>query len=211
VFMTTLPRALRLPILLGFLFTGTAMATEEPPFKLVAEEGAFSVREYPALVVAEVTVSGNQDAAANAGFKLLAGYIFGGNTPGQRIAMTAPVVQARSEGEKIAMTAPVMQTGEAGRWTVRFVMPAGYTLQTLPTPKDARVKLLAVPPSRMAVVRFSGLANAPDVERQTTLLREFIARKNFRVAGPASLARYNPPWTLWFMRRNEVMIPLEAG
>ena len=171
------------------------MATEEPPFKLVAEDGAFSVRDYPSLMVAEVLVSGDHDAAASAGFKLLAGYIFGGNTPGQRIAMTAPV----------------MQSGDAGRWTVRFVMPAGYTLETLPKPKDARVKLIATPPSRMAVVRFSGLANAPDVERQTALLREFIARKKFRATGPASLARYNPPWTLWFMRRNEVMIPLEAG
>ena len=187
------------------------MATEEPPFKLVAEDGAFSVRDYPALVVAEVTVSGTQDEASSAGFRLLAGYIFGGNTPGERIAMTAPVVQSPRAGEKIAMTAPVMQTSDGGQWSVRFVMPAGYTLQTLPKPKDARVKLLDVPPSRMAVVRFSGLANAPDVERQTALLREFIARKKFRVAGPASLARYNPPWTLWFMRRNEVMIPLDAA
>lgn len=185
------------------------MATEEPPFKLVAEDGPFSVRDYPALVVAEVSVAGDQNEAANAGFRLLAGYIFGGNSPGERIAMTAPVVQAPREGEKIAMTAPVTQTDDGGRWTVRFMMPAGYTLQTLPKPNDARVKLLELPPSRMAVVRFSGLAKAPEVQRQTALLREFIARKNFRVAGPASLARYNPPWTPWFMRRNEVMVPLE--
>lgn len=188
------------------------MATQEPAFKLVVEDGAFSVREYPALVAAEVSVAGDQDAAANAGFRLLAGYIFGGNSPRERIAMTAPVVQQKAtrDGEKIAMTAPVTQTGEDGRWTVRFIMPAGYTLQTLPKPNDPRVKLLELPPSRVAVVRFSGLANAPDVERQTTLLREFIARKKLRAAGPASLARYNPPWTLWFMRRNEVMIPLAA-
>lgn len=186
------------------------MAAEEPAFKLVAEEGPFSVRDYPALVVAEVSVSGDQAAAANAGFRLLAGYIFGGNSPGQRIAMTASVVQAPRDGEKIAMTAPVTQTGEAGRWTVRFVMPAGSTLQSLPTPNDPRVKLLAVPPSRVAVVRFSGLAKAPEVESQTALLRQFVASKNFRIAGPASLARYNPPWTPWFMRRNEVMLPLDA-
>ncbi len=202
-------RALRFPLLLGLFFAGTAMATEEPPFKLVAEDGPFSVRDYPVLVVAEVSVSGDQDAAASAGFRLLAGYIFGGNSPGQRIAMTAPVVQAPRDGEKIAMTAPVMQTAQAGRWTVRFVMPAGYTLQTLPAPNDPRVKLLALPPARVAVVRFSGLANAPDVARQTALLREFVARKKLRASGPASLARYNPPWTLWFKRRNEVMLPLD--
>lgn len=154
------------------------MATEEPPSKLVAEEGAFSVRDYPALVVAKVTVSGDQNAAVNAGFKLAVGYIFGGNTPGQRIAMTAPVVQSPKVGEKIAMTASVMQTGDAGRWTVRFAMPVGYALQTLPMPKEAWVKFLATLPSRMAVLRFSGLANMPDVECQNALLREFIARKN---------------------------------
>ncbi|MEO8161487.1 MAG: heme-binding protein [Arenimonas sp.] len=186
------------------------MATQEPDFTAVLEEGPFSVRQYPALVVAEVTVTGKQDAAANAGFRLLAGYIFGGNSPGRKIAMTAPVIQQPArEGEKIAMTAPVTQTGADGRWTVRFMMPSGYTLQTLPKPNDARVRLLELAPARMAVVRFSGLANAPDVERQTALLREFIARKALRAAGPASLARYNPPWTPWFMRRNEVMIPLE--
>lgn len=186
------------------------MATEEPPFKLVLEDGPFSVREYPSLVAAEVTVAGDHDAAANAGFRLLAGYIFGGNSPGRKIAMTAPVVQqATREGEKIAMTAPVTQSGEPGRWTVRFMMPAGYTLQTLPKPNDARVKLLELPPARMAVVRFDGLAKPPEVERQTALLGEFIARKKFRATGPASLARYNPPWTLWFMRRNEVMIPIQ--
>jgi hypothetical protein len=208
--MNNFSHALRAPLLLCFLIAGSAMATEEPPFTLVVEDGPFSVRDYPALVVAEVSVTGDQNEAANAGFRLLAGYIFGGNSPGQRIAMTAPVVQAPRDGEKIAMTAPVTQTSEEGRWTVRFTMPAGYTLQTLPKPNNPQVKLLELPPSRMAVVRFSGLAKAPDVEQQTTLLREFIARKNLSVAGPPSLARYNPPWTLWFMRRNEVMIPLGA-
>ena len=209
--MTRTSLARRLPLLLGLFFAGTAMATQEPEFTVVTQEGAFSVRQYPALVVAEVTVGGTQDAAANAGFRLLAGYIFGGNAPREKIAMTAPVVQqpARGGGEKIAMTAPVTQTGADGQWTVRFMMPAGYTLQTLPRPNDARVRLLELPPARMAVVRFSGLARAPDVEKQTAVLREFIARNKLRAAGPASLARYNPPWTPWFLRRNEVMVPLQ--
>jgi len=188
------------------------MATEEPAFKLVSEEGAFSVREYPALVAAEVTVPGDHDAAASAGFRLLAGYIFGGNSPRQRIAMTAPVVQEpAADGEKIAMTTPVTQSGGPGSWTVRFMMPSGYTLETLPKPNDPRVKLLVLPPSRVAVVRFSGLAGADEVARQTGMLGDFMARKKMRASGPASLARYNPPWTLWFMRRNEVMIPIEQS
>ncbi len=198
-------------LLSSLLFAGIAVAAEEPAFKLVSEEGAFSVREYPALVAAEVTVPGDQDAAASAGFRLLAGYIFGGNSPKQRIAMTAPVVQEpASGGEQIAMTAPVTQSGGNGVWTVRFMMPAGYTLDTLPKPNDPRVKLVTLPRSRVAVVRFSGLAGADAVARQTALLREFMDRNRMRASGPASLARYNPPWTPWFWRRNEVMIPLEG-
>jgi hypothetical protein len=192
-----------------FLFGGVAMATEEPAFVLAAHEGDFEVRDYPALVAAEVSVTGSRDEAANAGFRLLAGYIFGGNTRRQSIAMTAPVVQARPTSETIAMTAPVTQTGGAGAWVVRFVMPSTYTLETLPTPNDARVRLIPVPAARYAVVRFSGLAQPADVERRTATLRAFIERRGLRAIGAASLARYDPPWTLWFMRRNEVWIPIE--
>ncbi|ANP45831.1 heme-binding protein [Candidatus Viadribacter manganicus] len=191
-----------------FMFGGEAMATEEPAFTVAFHEGDFEVRDYSALVVAEVSVSGSRDEASNAGFRLLAGYIFGGNTRRQSIAMTAPVVQERASGETIAMTAPVTQSGEEGAWIVRFTMPANYTLETLPTPNDARVRLVPMPAARYAVVRFSGLSRPADVERRTEELRTFIARQQLRAAGPASLARYNPPWTLWFMRRNEVWIPV---
>ncbi len=185
------------------------MATEEPAFTVVLGEDSFEVRDYPGLVAAEVSVSGTRDAAANAGFRLLAGYIFGGNTRRQSIAMTAPVVQERATGETIAMTAPVTQSGGAGAWVVRFMMPGKYTLDTLPTPNDARVRLVPLPPARYAVVRFSGLARPAEVERRTTTLRAFIERRGLRALGPPSLARYNPPWTPWFMRRNEVWIPIE--
>ncbi len=185
------------------------MATEEPAFIVAFHEGEFEVRDYPALVVAEVSVSGSRDQASNAGFRLLAGYIFGGNTRRQSIAMTAPVVQERASGETIAMTAPVTQSGEEGAWIVRFTMPSNYTLETLPTPNDARVRLVPMPAARYAVVRFSGLSRPADVERQTEALRTFMARQQLRPAGPPSLARYDPPWTLWFMRRNEVWIPVE--
>jgi len=192
-----------------FLSGGVAMATEEPAFTVVLGEDSFEVRDHPGLVAAEVSVSGTRDAAANAGFRLLAGYIFGGNTRRQSIAMTAPVVQERATGETIAMTAPVTQSGGAGAWVVRFMMPGKYTLDTLPTPNDARVRLVPLPPARYAVVRFSGLARPAEVERRTTTLRAFIERRGLRALGPPSLARYNPPWTPWFMRRNEVWIPIE--
>lgn len=187
---------------------GNALATEEAPYVVSLQAGAFEVRDYPGLIAAEVSVAGDRDAAVNAGFRLLAGYIFGGNTRRQSIAMTAPVIQTVPPSEAIAMTAPVIQIGEPGSWVVRFVMPSGYTLETLPIPNDPQVELKELPAARFAVVRFSGLANEPDIEKKTAELIDFIATEQLQIAGPASLARFNPPWTLWFLRRNEVMIPV---
>lgn len=187
------------------------MATEEPAFTSSFKAGAFEVRSYPALLAAQVTVTGTRDEASRAGFKLLAGYIFGGNTRRQSINMTAPVVQSKPGNETIAMTAPVIQSAMSGRaesWTVRFIMPANFTMDTLPTPNDSKVHLMALPPARFAVVMFSGLAHEDDVIQRTGELTNFMAEHALRAAGPPALARYNPPWTLWFLRRNEVHIPV---
>jgi len=173
------------------------MAVEEPSFKLVTRDGDFELRDYPALVVAEAKLPGDRDAAAYAGFRLLARYIFGGNARRQSIAMTAPVVQAPADAA----------SGGAG-WTIRFTMPAGLSLDTLPKPDDPEVRLAALPPARYAVVRFSGLAYRRDVEAQTARLEAFVRSRGLRIEGAPSLARYDPPWTLWFLRRNEVMIPI---
>jgi hypothetical protein len=183
------------------------MAVEEPAFRRVLNDGAFEVRDYPALVVAEVTVSGDQTEAASKGFRLLAGYIFGGNKRRQSIAMTAPVSQAPIR-EKIAMTAPVTQTKVAGEWVVRFTMPGAYSLETLPEPNDPKVHLRLVPPARFAVLKFSGLARKGTVAAKTSELEKIAGTHQLRTVGPASLAQYDPPWTPWFMRRNEVMIPV---
>ena len=189
--------------------TSMAMAVEEPAFKEVLREGAFELRDYPALVAAEVTVAGDQKEAANKGFRLLAAYIFGGNKRQQSIAMTAPVAQ-QAVSEKIAMTAPVEQTqNAAGTWFVRFTMPSAYTLQTLPVPDDSRVGLRNIEPARFAVLRFSGLAQPGDVEERSKELLALVKSHGLRAKGSVALAQYNPPWTLWFMRRNEVMIEVE--
>lgn len=185
------------------------MAVEEPSFKSVVREGAFEVRDYPALVVAEVSVRGGQEAAASQGFRLLAGYIFGGNKRRHSIAMTAPVAQTPTS-EKIAMTAPVTQTRTAGEWVVRFTMPSAYSIETLPEPNDPKVHLRAVPPARLAVLRFSGVARETGVAAKIAELEKLVASHRLCATGPASLAQYNPPWTLWFMRRNEVMVPVAS-
>ena len=183
------------------------MAIEEPKYSVALKEGPFEIRDYQAAVAAEVTVTGDQYESGGKGFRLLAGYIFGGNTRRQSIAMTAPVAQQRTS-EKIAMTAPVTQTQSDGVWVVRFTMPSAYSLETLPEPIDPRVKLRAIPPARYVVVRFSGIASADRVKVRTAELIAFAKAHNLHMTGPASLAQYNPPWTLWFMRRNEVMIPV---
>lgn len=186
-----------------------AMATEEPAFKLVSRDGNVELRDYPELVVAEATVAGEQKAAASEGFRLLAGYIFGGNRSRESIAMTAPVAQTAAS-EKIAMTAPVAQTRtDTGRWIVRFTMPSAYTMQTLPVPNDARVSLRRLPPARMAVLRFSGLAQPDDVVVRSNELLAWVAAHRLRTTGTVTLAQYNPPWTLWFLRRNEVMVEID--
>ncbi|MEO5626088.1 MAG: heme-binding protein [Dokdonella sp.] len=168
------------------------MAVEEPAFKTVLKDGTFEVRDYPALVVAEVTVKGEQKDADSKGFRLLAAYIFGGNTRRQSIAMTAPVAQEPTS-EKIAMTAPVTQIRNAGTWTVRFTMPSTYRLDTLPDPNDPKVQLRNLPPARLAVLRFSGLASKSDVHAKSDELIEATTSHQFNAMGPVSLAQYNPP------------------
>lgn len=193
-------------VMVGATLIGShAMAVEEPAFRSVVRDGDFEVRDYPALVVAEVTVKGDQKQAASAGFRLLAGYIFGGNKSRQSIAMTAPVAQAPS-GETIVMTAPVTQMQNIGSWIVRFTMPSAYSMETLPAPNDPRVQLQRLAPARFAVLRFSGLARQEAFDAKSAELLAISNAHHLHTVGPVSLAQYNPPWTPWFMRRNEVMI-----
>ncbi len=200
-------RSLLLAAALALNLGTPVMATEEPPFTVELKQGEFEVRDYPPLIVAEVSVTGDRRDAAGTGFRLLAAYIFGDNTGRQKIAMTAPVIQSAA-GQTIAMTAPVLQTGGKGVWAIRFIMPRNSTLETLPLPNNPRVKLHTLGAARVAVVRFSGLARENDVAERTLALSRFVAAQRLRAAGPPSLAQYDPPWTLWFMRRNEMMIPV---
>jgi hypothetical protein len=195
-------------LLVSFTLVGSpALAIEEPKFTLVLHEGPFEIRDYKAAVVAEVVVTGDQEEAASKGFRLLAGYIFGGNKRHQSIAMTAPVAQQRT-GQKIAEAAPAVPTGGKDVWLVRFTMPSDYSLERLPEPDNPKVQLKASPPARFAVERFSGLANRRSVAMKTAELEGFLRAHGLHAIGPVALAQYDPPWTLWFMRRNEVMIPV---
>jgi hypothetical protein len=182
------------------------MAIEQPKYSVVAKDGEFELRHYDPYIVAEVIVSGDQGQAVQQGFRKLAGYIFGGNTGQAKIAMTAPVSQ-QPVGAKIAMTSPVTQTPEGqGRWTVQFMMPSAYTAQTLPKPNDAEIRFRTEPARAMAVLRFSGVARAGNYLQRTETLKRWIAARGLTARVDATLAQYDPPWTPWFLRRNEVLL-----
>lgn len=184
--------------------TMSAMAKiETPSYHVIQSAEKIEVREYAPMIVAEVEVAGERSKAINTGFRILADYIFGNNAPGQSIAMTAPVIQQK--GEKIAMTAPVSQTSSGDLWKVRFTMPSSYTLETLPQPNDPAIKIIAVPGHRKAAIRFSGFWTDRNLRKHLEKLDAFIQDQGFTTAGDPIYAFYNPPWTLPFFRRNEVL------
>jgi len=170
--------------------------TEEPEFALVRAEGEYELRDYPALVVAEVTSSGDRQRASGASFRRLAAYIFAQDRP--------------QGGESIAMTAPVLQQEtEDGRWQMRFVMPAKYSLETLP-PAPADISLAEVPARRMAAVRFAGNGGAADLATREAQLRAWLAAQGIVPEGEAEFAFYDAPMVPGALRRNEVLIPVAA-
>jgi SOUL heme-binding protein len=178
----------------------------EPPYTVLTREGEFEVRDYQTQVIAEVTVLGDMGQASNRGFNLLAGYIFGGNAPRTKIAMTAPVT--RQQGSQIAMTAPVTRQEEGGLWKVRFIMPAGSQLATMPRPNDPNVRLMEQAGKRFAVIKFSGFGGARTFNRKTIELTTIMTTRRLIAVGNPTFASYDPPWTPPFMRRNEVWIEL---
>jgi hypothetical protein len=180
----------------------------EPSFSVVQAEPPFEIRDYAPMLVAETKARGDRDQAVNAGFRVLADFIFGSNTARTEIAMTAPVTQAK--GEEIAMTAPVTQAGEDGAWTIGFVMPANYTMATLPLPNDPRVTIREVAARRVAVVVYPGSSGETEVRAKTAALQLWMRRMGLDAAGSPVVARYDPPWTLPMFRRNEIQIEVTA-
>lgn len=204
---TRRPASLRIAglSLIFLLAASPAMAIEEPEFELVETRVDYELRRYPGFVVAEVEVTGTQVDAGNTAFSSLAGYIFGRNVSQESIAMTAPVIQAKSE--KIAMTAPVIQQPKAaGTWIVQFTMPAKYTLATLPRPTDPKVRLREVPGRLVAVREYRGGWSQGRYDEELAILRKALARDGLAAQGPPQWARYNSPFSLPLMRRNEIWI-----
>lgn len=185
---------------------------ETPKYQILSAKNGYEIRQYPAQIVAEVKVSGSYRESINKGFRKVADYIFGNNTASGSIAMTAPVLQQKQEdSQKIAMTAPVLQQedGATGVYTVAFVMPSTYTLETLPKPNNAEVVLRAIPPKKYAALRFRGYAPENTVKQKTARLLDLLKQNQMPVAGVPLVAQYHPPWTPPFMRHNEVLVELQ--
>jgi len=186
-----------------------AMAIEEPGSTVLREENAFEVRRYAPYLVAETEVDADFMSAGNVAFGRLFRYISGDNTARAEIAMTAPVEQAK-RGEKIAMTAPVEQAREGGVYRVAFVVPRKYDRDTVPQPTDPRVRIREVPARSIAVWRYSGRWTEENFREHERELRGKLAALGLKAepGDSAIIARYDAPFMPWFMRRNEVLIPV---
>ena len=180
---------------------------EQPEYKVEASEGPIEIRSYGAMIAAQAEVQGERKTAIKEGFRLIAAYIFGANKPNAKIAMTAPV-QQQSQQAVAMMMAPVTQKVDGNAWTVRFIMPRSWTMETLPAPNDSRVRLIPIPAKRMVAIRFSGLSDDSLIQMKTEELRKYSSEHKLKATGEPLLAFYNPPWTLPFFRRNEVMFEL---
>ena len=196
-------------LLLVFVFiprAELAMAIEEVAYQVVKTEGPFELRDYTPHILADTFVDGEFKEAGSMAFRRLFGYISGDNRAQTKIAMTAPVSQRPSE--KIAMTAPVGQQKSGNRWVVSFMMPASYSMDTLPVPDDPQVRLRQVPARRMAAVRYSGFWSEKSYQKNKLKLDSWIQKESLVVSGEPIWARYNSPFSVWFFRRNEILIPV---
>ncbi|KHD88266.1 MAG: heme-binding protein [Bdellovibrio sp. ArHS] len=185
------------------------MAIEEPEYKVESIGAHYEVRQYKPLVVAETTIESDFESAGNQAFRILAAYIFGANKSKTKIAMTAPVNQ-QAVSEKIEMTAPVTQTRNATGFLVQFTMPKKYSLATLPEPDDSRVHLRQLPARKVAVYTYSGSWSESRYQEKLKILQESLKKAGLETAGEPVLARYNSPFQLWFLRRNEIWIEIKS-
>ena len=196
-------------VLVVLIAGGCSVTVEEAKYQAVKRDRNYEIRDYEACVVAETVVDESLEDAGNTAFNKLFGYISGKNQSRGKIAMTAPVSQ-EAASQKMAMTAPVGQQRVKAGWAVSFTMPASYTMETLPAPDDPEVKLRQIPVRRMAAVRYSGVWSETRYRRYLGELQAWIEKNGLRILGEPVWARYNPPFTPWFMRRNEILIPVDT-
>lgn len=189
---------------------------EEPAYTVIENKDGYEIRAYESHILAQTTVTGTYNEAMNQGFRIIASYIFGGNTKNESIAMTAPVsentMSKESVSESIAMTVPVSEVTnleQNNEHLISFMMPAKYTLETLPTPDDKRVKLVEKPERIAAVLTFGGYGSEKTFASKKELLLTKLKAGGIEAIGPAEVARFNPPFSSPFLLRNEIIIPIK--
>jgi hypothetical protein len=196
-----------LAVFIMMLGAGNAMATEEAEYLLVLKEQNFELRSYEPHILAETRVDGDFDEAGSKAFGRLFKYISGDNKAREDVQMTSPVSQ-EAAGEEISMTSPVGQQRERNQWLVSFMMPSSYTIDTIPKPTDLDVTLRQVPARYIAAVQYSGFWSEENYLSNKSALETWIAQQGLQVVGEPIWARYNPPFIPWFLRRNEILIPI---
>ena len=203
---TMITSIIALILIVGVLAGPVMSDVEKPDYKVIQSEQNIEIRQYEPMIIAEVEVDGKREDAIGDGFRLLADYIFGNNTVQQVISMTAPVQQ--KENQKIAMTAPVQQQSTGKSWLMSFVMPSKYSMDSLPKPNNDRVRLKEILTTKFVVVDFSGTNSNENIAEHEKQLLNYIEANKLKITGSPKYAFYNAPWTLPFMRRNEVMIEI---
>ncbi|MBV2120328.1 MAG: heme-binding protein [Candidatus Thiodiazotropha sp. (ex Ctena orbiculata)] len=197
-------------VLLTAIGAQQVMAIEEAQYDVIQKESDFEIRDYAPHILAETFVTGTMEDAGSAAFGRLFDYISGNNQSRKEVTMTAPVSQ-QPAGEKIKMTAPVGQQPDSEGWVVSFMMPSEFTMETLPIPINSKVTLREVPPRRMAAIRYSGFWSESSYLEHKAELLQWIEEAGLTIAGKPVWARYNAPFTPWFMRRNEILIPVSEA
>ena len=197
--------------LLIFIFWGTNLsALEEPKYSVLKEYENFEIRNYASYLVAEVDIEGSYNKTGNEAFRILAGYIFGDNQSSMKMNMTAPVEsEAIQPSERMNMTAPVFSNKNVNGYTYRFVMESKYTQETLPVPNNSKIRITEIKDRVMAVISFSGRWSQKNFEKHEQILVNDLKNEGIGVASEAIYARYNAPFTPWFLRRNEIMFEIE--
>jgi hypothetical protein len=197
--------------------------SEMPAYEVLLSEDNKEIRAYAPYLVARTIVEGEYEDTANPGFRILFDYISGKNLSSEQVEMTAPVQQERTgekiemtspvlqerAGEKVAMTAPVQQEKTGQGWSMAFILPKKYTIETAPKPLDPRIEIIPVPAKTMAALRYSGFTDEEKITRKGEELIRWQRDQGYLAVGEPFSARYDPPWTLPFLRRNEVMVEVE--
>jgi hypothetical protein len=183
-------------------------SAKEPNYQVLNDYGSIQIRHYPALTVAQTEVNADYKNGSREGFQTLASYIFGNNQKHQKLSMTAPVIQ-QQEAVTLPMTAPVIQEKSGSVWIMAFVLPEGYSVSSAPVPLDSAVIIKDTPDKKVAVIQYSGSLSEQGIEEKSKELESWLVENGYHVLSPARSAAYDPPWTLPFLRRNEVHIDIE--